>query len=83
MPAHAFPPAQPLLACGVEQDIELADGDKLSQDHRDRHKQDQVPRLIAGEQFHIVGHCHFHNDSSFAVKLVANCYLAPEVSHCL
>ncbi len=40
----------------VEQDEQLGYSDRLSQNHRDCHEEDQIPRLVSHQQLHVVGH---------------------------
>jgi hypothetical protein len=46
------------VAFSCEEDREFGDSDGFSEDDWDSHKENQVPRLVAREEFHIV--CHFH-----------------------
>jgi len=52
-PVH--PARNAVVGAGIE-DVQLGDRDRLCERHRNGHEQDQVPRLVDGQQFHVVRH---------------------------
>ena len=46
------------LGLAREQNKQFGDRHRFGQHDRDGHEEDEVPGLVGGQQFHVMGHCH-------------------------